>query len=267
MNLISRFSYFLATALFLFVAAGCVSSSKFKDLEGRHKALEVQSAEMTERERACAQKTAEQETWIRELESRFGQSKSDRARLESSLADTRKALEESAKRKAEADKRMAEYTELVRKFKSLMDAGRLSVKIVNGQMVVALSSDILFSSGSASLSKEGRASILEVTKVLAEINNRKFQIVGHTDDVPIATATFSSNWELASARALTVLKEMVGGGMPAPQVSAASAGQYSPAKPNDSRENRAFNRRIEIVVLPDLSSLPGFEELSRMTGS
>jgi chemotaxis protein MotB len=187
----------------------------------------------------------------------------DKSKLKSSVDDMQKALEDLAKRKAEADRRIAEFKSLLDRFKTLIDAGKLKVKIVDGRMVVALASDVLFASGSAQLSKDGKANIAEVGAVLATITGKKFQVEGHTDNVPIKTAAFPSNWELASARALTVVKGMIEGGMPADSVSAASFGDTKPAAPNDTPEGKAQNRRIEIVVVPDLSSLPGFDELQR----
>ncbi len=190
----------------------------------------------------------------------------DKAGLKSSVDEMKAALDELNKRKAEADRRITEYRNLLARFQSLIDAGKLKVKIVDGRMVVALASDILFASGSAGLSKEGKASVEEVAAVLSSIPDRKFQVEGHTDNVPIKTAQFPSNWELASSRSLTVLKTMVEAGMPAGRVSAASFGESKPTAPNDSADNRALNRRIEIVVVPDLSTLPGFDEL-KLAGS
>jgi chemotaxis protein MotB len=106
-----------------------------------------------------------------------------------------------------------------------------------------------------------------VSEVLASIPERKFQVEGHTDDVPIKTAQYPSNWELAAARSMMVVKEMVTAGMPPERISAASFGEFKPALANDTPEGRAANRRIEIVLVPDLSSLPGFDELSRVSGS
>jgi chemotaxis protein MotB len=187
----------------------------------------------------------------------------DKAGLKTSVDEMKSALEELNKRKAEADRRIAEYKNLLSRFQSLIDAGKLKVKIVDGRMVVALASDILFASGSAGLSKDGKASVEEVAAVLASIPDRKFQVEGHTDNVPIKTAQFPSNWELASSRSLTVLKTMVDAGMPAGSVSAASFGDSKPAAANDTPDNKALNRRIEIVVVPDLSTLPGFDELKK----
>ena len=100
--------------------------------------------------------------------------------------------------------------------------------------------------------------------MLQSIPDREYQVEGHTDDVPIATAQYPSNWELASGRALTVVRTMIEAGLGPERVSAASYGEYKPASDNDSDEGRAQNRRIEIVVVPDLSDLPGFEELEQL---
>jgi chemotaxis protein MotB len=138
------------------------------------------------------------------------------------------------------------------------------VKIIDGRMVVALASDVLFTSGSAKLSEAGKTAIGEVSKLLADIPGRKFQVEGHTDNVPMKSAQYPTNWELAAARALSVVKTMVDAGMPVDRISAASFGENKPAKPNDSPEGKAANRRIEIVVVPDLSTLPGFDELKKV---
>ncbi|MBF5045858.1 OmpA family protein [Aggregicoccus sp. 17bor-14] len=184
--------------------------------------------------------------------------------MEASVAEMTTALNELQQRKEEAEARMGEYRALLAKFRGLIDAGKLKVRIVEGRMVVVLASDVLFPSGSASLSKEGKAAVGEVATLLASIPRRQFQVEGHTDNVPIATAQYPSNWELAAARALTVVKTMREVGMPPDRISAASFGDSKPAVPNDSAEGRAQNRRIEITIVPDLSTLPGFDELQRV---
>jgi chemotaxis protein MotB len=188
----------------------------------------------------------------------------DKRGLQASIDDMRTALAELSKRKAEADARLAEFKRLLNRFKSLIDAGKLQVKIVDGRMVVALASDVLFASGSAKLSKDGEAAIAEVARLLIEIPDRKFQVEGHTDNVPMKSAAYASNWELAAARALTVVKTMIDAGLPGGRISAASFGEFKPAWSNDTQEGRGANRRIEIVVVPDLSSLPGFDELKKV---
>lgn len=188
---------------------------------------------------------------------------SDKARMKGSLDEMKTALAELEARKATAEKRVAEYRDLLGRFRSLIDAGKLQVKIVDGRMVVALATDVLFASGSAALSPEGKAAIQEVTRVLVTIPGKDYQVEGHTDNVPIATAQYPSNWELAAARSITVVRAMIEAGMPANRASAAAYGEYNPVKDNGTAEGRAANRRIEIVVVPDLTGLPGFDELTR----
>jgi chemotaxis protein MotB len=258
---------FWTVALVVIFSSGCVSSGKYKDLQKEHELTSAQLKATLEKEQADQAQMGEQKNWIAELETKVGRGTSDRKQLEASLAETRKALEEAKQRRLESEKRIAEYTDLTRRFKSLVDAGRLSVKIVDGRMVVALSSDVLFPSGSSRLSKEGETSIREVAQLLSAIPDRKYQVEGHTDNLPIHNQQFPSNWELASARALNVTRAMLDAGMAAQRVSAASFGETKPARSNETSEGRAANRRIEIVIVPDLSSLPGFDQLQRMSGS
>jgi chemotaxis protein MotB len=188
----------------------------------------------------------------------------DRGQLQSSLDEMKKAMDEMKARQAEQRKRLQEFADLTRRFKKLTDAGTLSVKIIDGKMVVSLGSDLLFAQGSSRLSKEGMQAVREVAQQLAAIPEKKYQVEGHTDNVPIATQLFPSNWELASARAISVTKTMIDAGMPAARVSAASLGDTQPVQPNDSAEGKAANRRVAIVVVPDLASLPGYDELQKM---
>lgn len=196
------------------------------------------------------------------LEGAHAQLLKDRSRLKASVQDMQRALSELESRRAKAEARIREFRSLIDRFKPLIDTGRLRVKMVDGRMVVELATDVLFASGSAKLSKEGREALAEVSTVLSSMNGRRFQIEGHTDNVPINTRAFPSNWNLAALRAITVTQTMIEAGMPGERVSAASFGEYKPASDNDSKEGRSANRRIEIVLVPDLTSLPGFEELN-----
>ncbi len=188
----------------------------------------------------------------------------DKSRMAATEAELMKAVKELEERKVAAEKRIAEYRDLLARFKSLIDSGKLRVRIIDGQMVVELATDVLFPSGSAVLSAEGKAAIVEVAQVLTSIPDRRYLIAGHTDNVPIRTSRYPSNWYLAFDRAHSVLQAMLETGMPTTRISAASNGEFRPTAPNDSDESRAKNRRIEIIVVPDLSQLPGAEELQKL---
>ncbi|WP_374073375.1 OmpA family protein [Bdellovibrio bacteriovorus] len=247
----SRMAVGLALALGL---SGCVSSSK-------HKAeMDALNAEITKGKEQNQALTSEKA----QLEDKLIANAKDRGQLKSSLDEMKKAMDEMRQRQAEQKKRLQEFEDLTKRFKKLTDAGALSVKIIDGKMVVSLGSDVLFPSGSAKLSQAGLEAIKEVTNQLKAIPGKAYQVEGHTDNVPIATATFPSNWELASARALNVTRSMIDAGMPAERVSAASFGDTHPVQSNETTEGKAANRRIAIVVVPDLSTMPGYEELNKL---
>jgi chemotaxis protein MotB len=263
---------------------GCVSQGTFDkmqaDYEESQTSLEARNQSLHSCEQATESgKTGEAEARaeadkqrenVRDLQQRIAQLLTERAgmlknrsSLEASVTEMTAALVELEKRREAADARLQEFRDLLAKFSSLIHAGKLKVRIVDGRMVVVVGTDVLFGSGSATLSKEGRAAVAEVARILATLQKRKFQVEGHTDNVPISTAQFPSNWELSAVRALTVLKAMVEAGMPAARVSAAAFGDTAPSVSNDTAEGKTLNRRIEIILVPDLSLLPGFDELNQ----
>ncbi|MCA1790004.1 MAG: OmpA family protein, partial [Thioalkalivibrio sp.] len=125
------------------------------------------------------------------------------------------------------------------------------------RMVIQLPQDILFASGSATIGADGRSTIQEIGSVLAELSDREFQVEGHTDNVPISTERFPSNWELSSARALSVVRLLIQAGVSPERVSGAGFGEFHPVASNDDATSRRRNRRIEIVMLPNLDVIAG----------
>jgi chemotaxis protein MotB len=270
-------------AIFIALAAvGCVSQGKYDDLKVRYDRAKDKLSEgrvsysdarkevdQLKLQNAYARSQVEGlELEIYELEQEHHALSmeamklfEDRTQLKRSNAQLQVALRDVAQRRAEAEQRAAEYRALVARFKSLIDAGTLKVSISRGRMVLQLPTDVLFDSGSARLSRLGNEAIAAVAKVLQEMPPRLYQVEGHTDDVPIHSAQFPSNWELASARALGVIRALTDGGIEAKLLSAASYGEHQPTVSNDTPEGKRENRRIEVILVPDLSLLPGYEEL------
>lgn len=166
-----------------------------------------------------------------------------------------------AQRDAAAAARMEQFRELMADFKPLIDKGVLEVEIVDGRVVIGMSADVLFASGSADLSAAGQENLREVARLLARKPDYEFQVEGHTDDDPISTTLYPNNWYLGAARSIKVVEYLVSNGMSAENLSAASFGQYTPVAPNTTPASKARNRRIELVLLPDLSDLPGYQQL------
>ncbi len=143
------------------------------------------------------------------------------------------------------------------------EKGRVSVE----KGAIKISERIYFETGRAEIQSRSHSLLDEIAQVLiANPRLKKVRIEGHTDNVPIQNAQYPSNWELASGRSIVVLKAMLAAGLTADRVSASSFADTHPVSSNDTKAGRAANRRIEIVVVPDLSQLPGFDELQAVSG-
>jgi chemotaxis protein MotB len=106
-----------------------------------------------------------------------------------------------------------------------------------------------YDTGKADLKDKARATLDRIAPVIRTLPN-EIRIEGHTDNVPISTYEFKSNWELSVRRATEVVRYLVENGEISPnRISAAGYAEYRPVAENDSEANRALNRRIEIIVV------------------
>src|SRR3954469_3209046 len=150
-----------------------------RDLQDRFKGVAAENAELNER--------------LRQMGMNVEDSKK-------SMADMNKLIDELKQKERQAQARLATFRDMIEKFRKMIQSGQLRVRIQRGRMVVELSENILFDSGKDDLKAEGKTALTEVASVLASIPNRDFQIAGHTDNKPIKSARFPSNWELSTAR-------------------------------------------------------------------
>lgn len=127
------------------------------------------------------------------------------------------------------------------------------INIVGDRFV--LQSEIFFKSGAANLGEEGQKKIIEITNILKSISNKIpdsidwiIQVEGHTDNIPISTKDFPSNWELSVARAIEVAKIMMQYGIQSNRINVAGYGEFKPLFLNNSKSNREKNRRIELKL-------------------
>ena len=135
--------------------------------------------------------------------------------------------------------------------KEEIEKGEITLKRYKTKTIINIDNSILFDSGTAYLKQPVKKSLNKIAKALSDFPDNNIQIEGHTDDVPINTKVFPSNWELSSARALAVLRYFADGTDLDPRrLSAAGLGEYHPLVPNDSKENKRLNRRVDIVIIP-----------------
>jgi chemotaxis protein MotB len=248
-------------------APGCVSQSKhdatLRQLKTCQGDLDARSGELTTCQKDAAAK-------IESLEGELGTTRKERddARAGKASADgkyealskdlnaTKTQLEALERQKAEAEKRLAAQRALTERFRKMIDAGKIKIGLRSGLMIMKLPSGVLFASGKADLSAEGKAVLTEVATVLKEFPDRRFVIAGHTDAVPLRGSKYKDNWELSTARSLTVTKFLIDQGVNPKSLSAAGYGEFDPIASNDAEEGRQENRRIEIILVPNIDELP-----------
>ncbi len=157
----------------------------------------------------------------------------------------------------EVDELRFQNDQLEEKLKEELEKGELRLKRDQERTIVKLDDRICFDPGSDVLKKKAKETLDKLSKVLADIPDGMVHIKGHTDDLPIGNHRFASNWELSSARAVAVLRYLSDHGRIAPErLSATGCGEYQPIVPNNSLENRRLNRRVDIVIEPNISELP-----------
>ncbi|HSK03675.1 MAG TPA: OmpA family protein [Kofleriaceae bacterium] len=235
-----------------------------KTLGDKIKELETQLGMLDETARTKESELGKIRDEKEATESELGKIRGQKEATESELGKVRgqkeateKELAELRRQKEAAEKRIAQYKALQAKFRALVDTGKLQVVFRNGQMTLKLPSGILFPSGSAELSKDGQAALGEVVKILMQFKDRRFMVAGHTDNQPIIRNTaFKDNWYLSTARANSVVQYMIKQKFPARNLAAAGYGEFDPVARNDSDAGREQNRRIEIILVPNLEELP-----------
>jgi chemotaxis protein MotB len=132
----------------------------------------------------------------------------------------------------------------------------LSVRQENGKVYVSLDERLLFQSGRTDVDKGGKDALLKLCETLRKEKDFDIMVEGHTDDVPIKTARFEDNWDLSVLRATSVVRIMTDeGGINAVRIIPSGRGQYVPVDEAKTKEARAKNRRIEVIIYPNLAEL------------
>jgi chemotaxis protein MotB len=231
------------------VISGCVSNARFAEVEqqrdllaARLQALQGEVDGATRDRDALAQEKASLSQEKSALSEKLTQVQTQEETLGSKLRE----------REEESKKLQATYDGLVTNLKKEVQAGQVEVKQVRDGLRVNVAQDILFDSGSAALDKSGTNVLGRVATELKK-SSHQILVIGHTDDKPIRPSLakqYPSNWELAGARAASVVRLFARSGLPSRRMLAVSVADSQPVASNKTEEGRAKNRRIEIRLRP-----------------
>ncbi|MCA9502074.1 MAG: OmpA family protein [Spirochaetaceae bacterium] len=272
---------FLSPALLLIgvmlLVPGCVTRKAFDQLETRYDALtQERDALQTQVEKLQIERDSFEDLYVEAQESYedervartslatdLTQLEQEATQLDRDLDAERLARLEAAQalaaREAEIAAMQSTYDELVADLESEVSAGQIEIERLREGLRLNVSDDVLFASGSAELDQVGRDVLVKVARQLKELTDR-IEVRGHTDDRAIRGALakqFPTNWELAAARAGRVVRLLEEQGVSGRRMQVVSVGPNEPVAPNDSPENRARNRRIEIRLQPAKGAAKG----------
>jgi chemotaxis protein MotB len=172
--------------------------------------------------------------------------------VEAKSAAAAAEAEAQRKRAETLQEKSKEYESLAASLDQEIKAGRIKLSELQGKVTVRMGEKVLFPSGSATINAEGKATLKKIAEAFADVKGRMIRVEGHTDNIPIRSARFPSNWELSSARAIAVVRYMQELGIDPKQLAAAGYGEFQPIADNSTPEGRADNRRIEISLAAPL---------------
>jgi chemotaxis protein MotB len=218
----------MLTAFLVVLAAGCgVSKDEFA-------AAQRDAQQNLKNYQDETQKTAALEKQVAELQKKNQELSKTSAKLE--------------QEKGVAEAKSAQYEQLAGSLQNQIASGQIEISELRGKMTVKLKDKILFPSGSAALNKDGKAALDAVADAFKGLKDKNVVVAGYTDDVPTGKSGFKDNWDLSTARAVSVVRYLQSKEVPPDILGAAGFSQYRPLAPNDSAQNRSLNRRIEIAL-------------------
>jgi chemotaxis protein MotB len=183
----------------------------------------------------------------------------ERGTLSKALDDAKMRLEELRRAQAAAEVRVALFRDFEQRFAALVQAGQLRVETRRGHLVMDLAGDLLFEANHAELRTAGKGVLMEIARAMqttSPATGRRFIVTAHVDDEPLKNKHFRSVWELTAARGAVLVDYLVSLGVAPGALEAAGAGSFDPLVPNDSADDRARNRRVEIALLPSADVAP-----------
>lgn len=253
--------------------------SRYNNLEAEHanekKSHAATQTELDATQRRVAELLGELQKMgvnVDELSQRLQQEGTEKERLVADLDEMKRALDEYKQRAAQLERIRKRFEVLRAKLQKLTNLG-LKVQIRHNRMVISLPGDVLFASGRDDLRDEGTnvlAAVAEVIRNDDQLSKRYFQVAGHTDNKPLrSNPKFIDNWGLSAMRARQVLIYLVspqsgdkgGGGLDQRHLHAAGYGETDPIADNSTEEGRQANRRVELVLMPDVEEMLDLKSL------
>jgi chemotaxis protein MotB len=225
---------------------------KYNNLDESYKVLATQSSQK------LAEQAQKNQKLLLQLEEKEKKLAAESTRLENLQKELNKRSTQIEELQSLIDAREAQMQELknaISKALHNFEGKGLTVVHKNGKIYVSMENKLLFNSGSWAVGSTGKKAVEQLAVVLSENTDINVLIEGHTDTVPYSGATLIDNWDLSVKRATAIVRILQSNGVDPTQITAAGRSEFLPIDSNKTTEGKAKNRRIEIILAPNLDEI------------
>lgn len=261
------------------------ANANLQQLDEHVKALKAESATLSEELTAKSSRLDELDKEYKQLNDYYknlltssGKLNRDLAQQQEQLLAIRNNLEQTRKMNDSLNVSLMEREKKVKELESVLAAkdkavndlknkisnallnfkeNDLTVNVKNGKVYVSLAEQLLFASGSIEVDSKGVTALQQLAKAIKDQSDLNITVEGHTDNVPISKKSqyMNDNWDLSVMRATAITKILTKAGVSPKQITASGRGEFLPLAGNDTAQNKAKNRRTEIIITPNLDEL------------
>lgn len=226
--------------------------SKYKNLDESYNALSAQSSKKLAEQ---SQKNQELLVQLEEKERKLALESDRLEKLQNELAQRSNQINELQGLIDEKEVQMQQLKNAISSALLNFEGKGLTVVQKNGKIYVSMENKLLFDSGSWAVGSEGKVAVEQLAGVLSKNPDINVLIEGHTDNVPYTGATIIDNWDLSVKRATAIVRILQNKGVNPTQITAAGRSEYVMVGSNATSEGKAKNRRIEIILAPNLDEI------------
>jgi chemotaxis protein MotB len=236
-----------------------ILENEYASLQNKHKNLEESYNNLSSQSsKKLAEQAQKNQELLAELEAKELKLAAESSRLEKLQKELKLRSEQIDELQSLINAKEAQMQQLKNAISSALhnfEGKGLTVVHKNGKIYVSMENKLLFNSGSWAVGVEGKKAVEQLASVLAENKDINVLIEGHTDDVPYTGATLIDNWDLSVKRATAIVRILENKGVNPTQITAAGRSEFMPVDTNKNAEGKSKNRRIEIILAPNLDQI------------
>jgi chemotaxis protein MotB len=232
-------------------------SKKLADLEDQYNQLDTHYKNLLGSSGRLNREVAQQSQQLLALRESLDQTRRLNDSLSVNLQEREKKVKELETVLANKEKAVQDLRNRIQNALLNFKENDLTIQVKNGKVYVSLAEQLLFASGSIEIDPKGQQALAQLAQAIKDQKDLNIMVEGHTDNVPVSrkSAYMQDNWDLSVMRATSITKLLTRNGVSPNQITASGRAEFTPVAANDSPQNKAKNRRTEIIITPNLDEL------------